>query len=192
MEAYTEACEMYRGHLTAKPLISRAQRFFQEKIGASPSEEEIRSGIKKYKHIFRAQAPNDVAKLALQTLENLSISWHIEKLKGLLVHTDKDTRTLLNQVQDGERLTPKNYPDLAYPIYIYYLMLYMIYARQHNTQHVDQSYVRDFRYLHYLNFCDLFITNEKSTPYIVDSIPYSNIKETHIMTSNDLKSELQI
>ena len=188
----TETCELYRGHLTTKPLISRAKRHFQQKIGASPSEEEIRRTIKKYKHIFRAQAPNDVAKLVLQTVESMPISWHIEKLKDFFLHTDKDTSTLLNQVQDRERLTPKNYPDLAYPIYIYYLMLYMIYARQHNTQHLDQSYVRDFRYLHYLNFCDFFITNEKSASHIVNSIPYGNIKETRIMTSDELKSELQI
>ncbi len=190
VKTLTETCELYRGDLTTKPLISRAQRYFQEKTGASPSEEELRSTIKKNKHIFQAQEPNNVAKLALQTVESMPVSWHIEKLKDLLGLTDRDTRTLLNRTQDRERLTPENYSDLAYPIYICYLMLYMIYARQHNTKHLDQSYVRDFRYLHYLNFCDLFITNETSTPHIVDSLPYSNIKETHIMTSNELKGEL--
>ena len=190
VKTLTETCELYRGDLTTKPLISRAQRYFQEKTGASPSEEELRSTIKKNKHIFQAQEPNNVAKLALQTVESMPVSWHIEKLKDLLGLTDRDTRTLLNRIQDRERLTPENYPDLAYPIYICYLMLYMIYARQHNTKHLDQSYVRDFRYLHYLNFCNLFITNEKSTPRIVDSLPYSNIRETRIMTSNELKGKL--
>lgn len=190
VKTLTEACELYRGHLTTKPLISRAQRSFQEKIGASPSEEEIRSTIKKYRHIFRAQEPNDVAKLTLQAVESGPVSWHIEKLKDFFPLTDRETRTLLNQIQDKEKFTPEDYPDLAYLIHIYYLMLYIIYARLYETQHLDQSYVRDFRYLHYLNFCDLFITNEKSTPHIVDSLPYNNIRETRIMTSNELKGEL--
>ena len=115
VKTLTETCELYRGDLTTKPLISRAQKSFQQKLGASPSEEElipflkvniacptflkgttvetqtnslcykhierysirngIRSTIRKNKHIFRAQEPNNVAKLALQTVESMPVSW---------------------------------------------------------------------------------------------------------------------
>ena len=41
VKTLTETCELYRGDLTTKPLISRAQKSFQQKLGASPSEEEL-------------------------------------------------------------------------------------------------------------------------------------------------------
>ena len=87
-------------------------------------------------------------------------------------------------------LTIENYPHLAYPIYIYFLFNYMLYARQIKAEHLDRSYLRDFRYLHYLNFCDMFVANEKSTPYIVDSIPYDGIRETPVITAEEMKRRL--
>ena len=192
VKTLTEACELDRGSLTTNPLISRAQDFFQRTFNIIPSKEAIKDTIRKNEQICVTQEPGYVAKLALQTVESTPINPPIDRVKTFFDLADGDMRMLLNQIRDRKQLTPENYPDLAYLIYIYYLRHYIIYARLCETQHLDQSYVRDFRYLHYLNFCELFITNEKSTPYIVDSIPYSNIKETHIMTSNDLKSELQI
>ena len=49
---------------------------------------------------------------------------------------------------------------------------------------------RTGRYLHYLNFCDIFVADEPSTPHIVESIPYSNIKTTPVITSEELKERL--
>ena len=71
----------------------------------------------------------------------------------------------------------------------YYLFRYIVHGRQLNTMHLDQSYVRDFKYLHYLNFCDMFITNEKSTPNIVNSIPFDDIRETPVITVEELKKD---
>ena len=123
-------------------------------------------------------------------MRKLSVNDVIVGFNRIFSLTDRESRRLRDQIQDGKILTIENYPDLAYPIYIYYLVFFMLYARQHDTQHLDQSYVRDFRYFHYLNFCDRFIGDETSTPNIVNSFPYGNIRKTHIMTSNELKDEL--
>ncbi|MDE0424603.1 MAG: hypothetical protein OXN25_07035 [Candidatus Poribacteria bacterium] len=190
VKTLTEACELERGSLTTKQLISRYQRRFQRTFGTNPSEKEVRNTIRSNKLIFGTQKPNHVAKLAQQTVENTPVNLPLDRLKTFFHFTDRDITVLLNRIRDRKMLTPENYPDLAYLIYIYYLMLYIIYARQHETQHIDKSYVRDFRYLHYLNFCDMFIANEKSTPYIVNSIPFNDIRATPIITVKELKNSL--
>ena len=190
VKTLTEACELDRGSLTTNPVILRAQDFFQRTFNITPSKEAIKDTIRKNEQICVTQEPSYVAKLALQTVESTPVNPPIDRLKTFFDLTDGDIRTLLTQIRDQRRLTPENYPNLAYLIYIYYLTLYIIYARLCETQHLDQSYVRDFRYLHYLNFCDLFITNETSTPYIVDSIPYSDIKETQVINVRKLKEIL--
>ena len=191
MKAYTEACEKQRGTLSPRQLDSDVQRYFQEVHKVTLPKEEIRNIRRKHERTFITQELDYASRGAQREIESRSVNEHIEAFrKFLFLTTDGDVRKLYAQIEDRRTLRIENYPDLAYPIYIYYLVVFMICARQHNTKHLDQSYVRDFRYLHYLNFCHLFITNEKSTPYIVDSIPYRNIKETHIMTSNELKGEL--
>ena len=190
VKTLTEACELDNGSLTTNRLISRAQSFFQRTFNMELSRKDIKGTIRRNEQICVTQEPNYVAKQALQTVESTTVNPPIERLKAFLNLTDGDIETLLNQIQDRRRFAPENYPNLAYPIYVYYLTLYIIYARQHDTQHIDQSYVRDFRYLHYLNFCDIFVSNETSTPYIVDSIPYDNIRETPVITVEELKRRL--
>ena len=131
-----------------------------------------------------------LVKMILKATEEEPISDNVNRLARLLFLIDKEIRILQSQIQDGKTLTVENYPDLAYPLYIFCLFRYITNGRQFNTDHLDQSYVRDFRYLHYLNFCDMFITNEKSTPYIVDSIPYDDIRETPVITVEELKKRL--
>ncbi len=104
--------------------------------------------------------------------------------------TGKNVNALRSEIIGSERLTMENYPHLAYPIYIYYLFNFITYTRQINAEHLDRSYWRDFRYLHYLNFCDMFITNEKSTRHIVNSIPYDDIREAPVITAGELRKTL--
>lgn len=190
VKTLTEACELEKGSLTPTQLILRFQRRFRRTFGTSASEKEVRNTIRSNKPIFGTQKPSHVAKLTQQIVESMPSNPPIDQLKTFFNLTDRDISTLINQIQDRRSLTPENYPDLAYLIYVYYLMLYIIYARQYETQHIDQSYVRDFRYLHYLNFCDIFITKEKSTPYIVNSIPFDDIRETPVITVKELKNRL--
>ena len=190
VKTLTEACELNRSELTPSQLISRAQERSRRVLGIKFPTKELKNTIRKNKQIFGSQEPSHVAKEAQQTVESTPINPPIDRLKTFLDLTDRDIRMLLNQIQDRRRLTPENYPDLAYPIYIYYLRHYIIYARQYDTQHLDQSYVRDFRYLHYLNFCDLFITNESSTPHIVNSLSYSDIRQTPVIKVRELKEKL--
>ena len=190
MEAYTEACEVHRGTLSPGQLDADVQRYFQEAHNVTLSREEIRNIRREHERTLITQELEYASSEAHREIESKSVDENIETFQTFFYLTGRDIEELRGQIQDGGRLTVEKYPDLAYPIYIYYLVLFMICARQHNTQHLDQSYVRDFRYLHYLNFCDLFITNETSTPHIVDSIPYSNIRETPVMTSEALKREL--
>lgn len=190
----TERCEAIKGTLARKTLIAHVQKLAEQDHNRIPSKQEVKKGLRRDERTDVKVDPRYVVKAILRAMEEESIIDNVDRLAraGWLPLTDKGTRILYSQIQDGKTLTVENYPNLAYPIYIYYLFRYIVHGSQYNTEHLDQSYVRDFRYLHYLNFCDLFITNEKSTPHIVESLPYPDIRETRIMTSNQLKSELQI
>ena len=190
MKAYTEACEKYSGTLTPRRLDSEVQRYFEETHGVTLSREEIRNIRREHERTLITQELEYASREALREMEGKSIEDNIESFTIFFYLTGRDIEELRSQIQDGRRLTTKNYPDLAYPIYVYYLVFFMLCARQHNTQHLDQSYARDFRYLHYLNFCDEFITNESSTRHIVDSLPYSDIRQKPVTTSEELKNRL--
>ena len=185
----TEMCERSKGELTPNQMISRAQNFAQHN-GVTWSKEELKKTMRSNERTHVKNSLNYLARAVLIAIEEESISDSVDRLSGSLFLTDKEIKILQNQIQDGRVLTVENYPNLSYPIYIYYLFRYVVHGRQFNTQHLDQSYVRDFRYLHYLNFCDKFITNESSTRHIVDSLPYSDIREKPVVTSEELKKEL--
>lgn len=99
-------------------------------------------------------------------------------------------KRLRSQFSIGKKLTTKNYPRLSYPIYIYFLIRYMLYGRQQDAQHLDKSVFLDFQYYRYLPFCGRFIADERSTPYIVEAIPDSQIRDIPIITSKELIEEL--
>ena len=189
VETITQTCESIKGSLTTNQLISRGQRFFQQH-NITASKVKLKRALRSNEHTYVSQELSYVAKETQREIENESTDESITGFKNFFTLTAKDTKILTNQLQDKKKLTVENYPNLAYPIYVYYLTRFIVYARQHDTQHLDQSYVRDFRYLHYLNFCDLFVTNEKSTPYIVNSLPYDDIRETPVITVNELKKRL--
>ena len=164
MKRLTERCEEYKDDFTRNNLISRAQKYAQQTHNRMPSRQHLEKAMKLSEQTNVKQDPNYVAKETLRAIADVSIIENIERLGMFLDLTTTDAEKLRNQIQGEKTLTTENYSDLAYPIYIYYLLRYMVHARQFNTQHLDQSYVRDFRYLHYLNFCDTFVANERSTP----------------------------
>ena len=188
----TERCEAIKGTLARKTLIARVQELAEQNHNRIPSKQEVKKGLKRDERTDVKVDPRYVAKETLRAMKEESVIDNVNRLAraGWLPLTDKEIRILYSQIQDGKTLTVENYPHLAYPIYIYYLFRYIVHGSQYNTEHLDQSYVRDFRYLHYLNFCDLFITNETSTPHIINSLSYPDIRETPIMTSEALKREL--
>lgn len=181
----TERCEKGKGYLTLNQIISRAQDY-----NPTWSREKIKAAMKRNEDTHVKESLSFLVMMILKATEEEPISDNINRLSRLLSLIDKEIRILQSQIQDGKTLTVENYPDLAYPLYIFCLFRYITNGRQFNTQHLDQSYVRDFRYLHYLNFCDIFITNETSTPYIVKSIPYNKIRETPVITVEELKRRL--
>ena len=187
----TERCERGKGYLTPKQIIARAQEFALQN-NLTWSDDEIKKGMRRNEDTYVKVIPSYVAKEILRATKREPIIDNVDWLSraGWLPLTDKETEILHSQIQDGKILTVENYPNLSYPIYIYYLFRYIVHGRQFNTMHLDQSYVRDFRYLHYLNFCDMFITNEKSTRHIVNSIPYDDIRETPVITAGELGKTL--
>ena len=189
VETITETCESIKGSLTTNQLISRGQRFFRQH-NITASKENLKRALRINERTHVSQELSYVAKETQREIENESTDESITGFKNFFTLTAKDTKILTNQLQDKKKLTVENYPNLAYPIYVYYLTRFIVYARQHDTQHLDQSYVRDFRYLHYLNFCDMFIADEKSTPYIVNSLPFDDIRETPVITVEELKAML--
>ena len=189
VETITQTCESIKGSLTTNQLISRGQRFFQQH-NITASKENLKRALRSNERTHVSQELSYIAKETQREIENESTDESITGFKNFFTLTAKDTKILTNQLQDKKKLTVENYPNLAYPIYVYYLTRFIVYARQHDTQHLDQSYARDFRYLHYLNFCDIFVTNEKSTPHIINSLPYKDIRETPIITVRELKERL--
>ena len=187
----TEGCEKMRGHLTPSQIILRAT-LRAKGYNITWSRSEIKKLMKRNELTHVKNTLSYITKLILTAMKEEPIIDNVNRLSraGWLPLTDQETAILYSQIQEGKTLTVENYPHLSYPIYIYYLFRYIVHGRQLNTIHLDQSYVRDFRYLHYLNFCDMFITNEDSTPHIIRALPYTNIKNISIMTSEELRESL--
>ena len=193
IKSITERCDTAKGMLTPNKMISYVQQILQpmfEMLDMTVSTQDIKAGLKRDKRTYVKQTLNYTAEKTLQEMENEAIDRSIVMLEKVLNLTDVSANRLRHELTDGKRLTMENYPHLAYPIYIYYLFNFMIYARQVNAEHLDKSYFKDFRYLHYLNFCDKFIANETSTSHVVKALPYSNIKNICIMTSKELRQSL--
>ena len=186
----TEACEGHRGTLTTNRLISEHQRQHRRITNSTLTKQEAKKAIRSNERTYVTTELDYAAKEAQQEMEGKSIDENIGPFGAFCFLTPREKRELCYQIQDGRTLTVDNYPDLAYPIYIYYLALFTVCSVQHDTKHLDKSYVRDIRYLHYLNFCDIFVADEPSTPHIVESIPYRNIKTTPVITSKELKKRL--
>ena len=193
IKSITERCDAAKGMITPNKISFDVQKIVQpmlEMLNRTVSKQEVKNVLRQNKRTYVKQTLSYAAEKTLQEIENETMNENIVMLEKILHLTDISANRLRREITDRKRLTTENYPHLAYPIYIYYLFKYMLYARQINAEHLDKSYLRDFRYLHYLNFCDLFITNEKSTPHIVNSIPYPDIRETPVITVRELKERL--
>ena len=193
IKSITEMCDKVKGMITLNRISADVQQIVQpmlDMLDMPVSTQEIKAVLKQNKRTYVKQTPSYAAEHTLQEIGNESIAENIVMLEKVLHLTEISANRLRRELTDGKRLTVENYPKLAYPIYIYYLFKYVPYARQTNAKHLDRSYLRDFRYLHYLNFCDIFVANEKSTPYIIDSIPYDDIRETPVITVEELKRRL--
>lgn len=190
IKALNNACRIFEKTLTPGQIDADVKKHFQEVHNRTLSKKEIRDIRRANEGTLLTQKLDCAARKALEDIEIKPLDEIIGEFKTFFFLKNRDPEKLRNLIRGRRRLTVENYPHLSYPIYLYYLICFITGARQYNTEHLDQSYARDIRYLHHLNFCDLFITNETSTPHIVDSIPYPNIRGTPIMTSEALKKEL--
>ena len=193
IKSITEMCDAAKGMLTPNKISSDIQQIIQpmlKMLNMTVSVQEIKAGLRRDKRTAVKQTLSHAAEKTLRDIENETMAENIVRLKNILHLTDVSVNILRRDLTDRKRLTVENYPHLAYPIYIYYLFNYVPYARQINAEHLDRSYLRDFRYLHYLNFCDIFVVNERSTPYIVESLPYSDIREIPVITVRELRKSL--
>ena len=190
MKVLNDACRIFEKTLTPGQMDAEVKEYFQEVHNRTLSKKEIRDIRRANEGTLLTQKLDCAARKALEDIEIKPLDDIIGEFKTFFFLKNRDPEKLGNLIQGGRRLTVENYPHLSYPIYLYYLICFITGARQYNTEHLDQSYARDIRYLHHLNFCDLFITNEKSTQYIVNSLPYLDIGETPVMTSATLKRDL--
>ena len=186
----TKACDAGEGTLTPKQINSAVQQILQEILERPVSTQEVKNVLKQDKQTYVRPELNYCAGRTLLEIESKTLDQHIEMFEKVLRLIGIYANTLRRENTCSKPLTIENYPHLAYPIYIYFLFNYMLYARQIKAEHLDRSYLSDFRYLHYLNFCDMFIADETSTPNIVESIPYDNIRETPVITVEELKNRL--
>ena len=190
ISSITERCDAGRGTLTSKQINLAVQQIVQVILNRPVSTQEVKDVLKQDKQTYVSQTLSYCAERTLREIESKTMGQQIEMFEKVLDITGKNANALCSEIIGSKRLTMENYPHLAYPIYIYYLFNFVTYARQINAEHLDRSYWRDFRYLHYLNFCDMFIANEKSTPHIVNSIPYDDIRKTPVITADELRRKL--
>ena len=190
MHEATRAIEWGRGSLSPNQYRSHIQRRYEHLHGVTRPMSEIRRELRSNPSTHITQELSNAAGHALRRINEQSNEKIIEDFKVDFGLNDGGTRRLHNQIRDNVELTIENYPCLSYPIYVYYLIRYMLCGRQQNAAHLDISFYSDFQYLRYLNFCDRFIANETSTPDIVRAIPYSGIRNICIMTSEELKESL--
>ena len=176
--------------LTPNRVISFIQKRDEVLHNKIRSRSDIKNELRKDPSTHLTQELANAARHALSGIKQESKAEIIGNFKVDFGLNDRDTKILIKQIPDNKKLTVENYPLLSYPIYIHYLIRYMLCSRQQNADHLDSSYYPDFQYLHYLNFCDMFVANEKSTPHIVNSIPYDDIRETPIITGEELKNSL--
>ena len=151
---------------------------------------EIKRELRKNPSTDITQELTNVATHALRDIEAESKSEIVEGFKTHFGLIDENMSSLRYQIKNYKTLTSDNYPRLSYPIYIYFLIRYMLYGIMQGAKHIDDSFFPDFQYFHYLNFCDRFIADETSTRHIVKAIPFSEISNIRIMTSKELIKEL--
>ena len=190
MREATKTIDWGRGSLSPNRYRSHIQRRDEHLHGVTRSMSEIRTELRSDPSTHITQELSNAAGHALREIKEESKQEIIEKFKVHFGLNDEDTALLHDQIRDNRELTMENYPDLSYPIYVHYLIHYMLCGRQQNADHLDSSFYSDFQYLRYLNFCEKFIADETSTPYIVKAIPYSSIRNMCIMTSEKLKESL--
>ena len=188
--AVNKICNDAKGTLSPGVYRSHFQRKYEELFNKTLSIYEIKSELRSNPSSNLTQELANAANHALTDTKNISKEEIIEGFKVDFGLNFWDTKKLYKQINDSENLTIENYPHLSYPIYIFYLIRYMLCAVQQNADHLDASYFPDFLYLHYLNFCDKFIVKEKSTPYILKALPYSDIKDISCMTIEKLEATL--
>ena len=191
MRQATKAIDWGRGSLSPNRYRSHVQRRYEHLHGEIRSMSEIRGELRSNPSTHITQELSNAAGHALREINEQSKEEIIEEFKVHFGLSDgEETRILHNKIRDSMELTIENYPHLSYPIYVYYLIRYMLYGRQQNVAHLDPSFYSDFQYLRYINFCGKFMANETSTPDIVRAIPYSGISDMCIVTSGKLKESL--
>lgn len=193
MKGITERVKTAEGTLTLNKMSLYVQQVLQpmlEMLDMTVSTQEIKSVLRENEHTYVRQTLSYCAEETLRKIESETMEQQIEMFEAVLSLAGKYANVLRSEIIGSKRLTMENYPHLSYPIYIYYLFNFVTYARQINAEHLDRSYWRDFRYLHYLNFCDMFIANEKSTRHIVNSIPYDDVRETPVIIAEELERRL--
>lgn len=62
---------------------------------------------------------------------------------------------------------------LRYTRYFYFLGLCLVTFRAFEGEHLDDSYVRDWEYLYFLPFCDLFVSNDTFFENFIKFLPQS-------------------
>ena len=189
----TERIDTAKGTLTPNKISIYVQEVLQpmlKMLDMDVSTQDIKSVLKGNKKTYVRQTLSYCAEKTLREIGHRTMEQEIEMFEEGLGLAGKYANVLRSETVKNKQLTVANYPHLAYPIYIYYLFNFITYARQINAEHLDGSYWCDFRYLHYLNFCDKFIANETSTPHIVRSLPYKSIRNMCIMTSDELTKSL--
>lgn len=117
----TEACERQKNEMTPSQIISRAQRFARQN-GLSWPKERIKKAMRRNEQTDVMNIPDYLVKIILIAMEEEPILDNVDRLSGWLSLTDQEIQMLYNQIQDGKVLTVENYPNIAYPIYLFFFV----------------------------------------------------------------------
>ena len=119
---------------------------------------------------------DDICKFAESQIPSprklIGIFRHLMRPDGTRILNGAELEATLNRLSlYNNRPIETNF--LRYSRYYYFLGFCLIAFRAFDGEHRDDSYVRDWEYLYYLPFCDLFVSNDNFLENFVPSLPQS-------------------
>ena len=136
----------------------------------------FRRGEQQLGYRLHSSKIDDICKFAESQIPSprklISIFHYLMRPDGTKILNSSELEGALNRLSlYNDRPIETNF--LRYTRYYYFLGLCLITFRAFDGEHRDDSYVRDWEYLYYLPFCDLFVRNDNFLEHFVPFLPQS-------------------
>ena len=136
----------------------------------------FRGGEQQLGYRLNSRRINDICRFAESHIpepqELIGIFHYLIRPDGKRILNSEELQGALNRLSlynDG----PIETNFLRYSRYYYFLNLCLVTFRAFDGEHRDDSYIRDWEYLYYLPFCDLFVSNDTFFENFIQFLPQS-------------------